>query len=95
MCFWASLLMISFKGLNLMFFIWLSNTTIEVIVGEKKANLNKSLLLLLGIWPEKYGISILEHYFGPLYHVCTHKEYNHSNYHFLSSHAHHIHYQEE
>ena len=58
MSFSTSLLMISFKGLNLIFYIWLFNTTIKVIVGEKKANLNKTLLLLLGIWSKKYGINI-------------------------------------
>ena len=67
-CFWASLLMLNIEIFNLIFYIWLFNTTLEVII--KKFNLNKGLLLLLGLWP-KYGFSISEHYFGPLYHACT------------------------
>ena len=34
--FWASLLMMSSKDLNLIFYIWLFNTTIEVIMKVKK-----------------------------------------------------------
>ena len=33
-CFWASLLMISFEDLILIFYIWVFNTTIEVVMKE-------------------------------------------------------------
>ena len=69
--FWASLLMISFEDLNLILYIWVFNTTIDVIM--KKIQSNKILLFFLGLWPKKHGFSILEHFFGPLYHACTHK----------------------
>ena len=59
--FWVVFLMINFKDLILIFYIWVSNTTIEGIV--KKYNLNNTLLLLLGVWPKKNGFSILEHFF--------------------------------
>jgi hypothetical protein len=49
-CFWASSLMISFEDLNLIFYIWVVNTTIEVIILGGKSNLNNTLLLLLGLW---------------------------------------------
>ena len=32
MCFWASLLMIRFEGLNMIFHIWVCNTKIEIIM---------------------------------------------------------------
>jgi hypothetical protein len=35
MCFQASLLMISFEDLNLIFYIWVFNTTVEVIMERK------------------------------------------------------------
>ena len=50
MCFWASLFMISFEDLNLIVYIWVFNTTIEVTV-KKEFNSNNTLLLLLGLWP--------------------------------------------
>ena len=35
-CFWASLVMISFEVLNLIFYTWVFNTAIEIIMkGEK------------------------------------------------------------
>ena len=49
-CFWASSLMISFEDLNLIFYIWVVNTTIEVIILGGKSSLNNTLLLLLGLW---------------------------------------------
>ena len=40
---------------------------------EKKSNLNNVLLLLLGLSPKyNYGFSIPDHFFGPVYHACTH-----------------------
>jgi hypothetical protein len=50
-CFYASLLMISFEDLILIFCIWVHNLTIEVIV--KKYILNNILLLLIGVWLRK------------------------------------------
>ena len=61
-CFYTSLLMIVFEDLILMFYIWVPNLTIEVII----------LVLLLGVWPRKPRLCIPEHLFGPLYYACTH-----------------------
>ena len=66
-CFWASLLMISFGDLNLTFYTWVFDTRVEDIM-KNKSNFSNTLLLL---WPDNYGFGILEHFLGPLYHVCT------------------------
>ena len=62
MCFWASLLLISFEDLNLVIYIWVFNAIKEVIM-NKKFNLTNNLLLLLGLWQKKtwfkYTIAVI------------------------------------
>ena len=72
-CFWASMFMISLANLNIIFYIWVFNITIEVIMKKIKTtkNPNNTLLLLLNLWPKTLSFSIPEHFLGPLYYACT------------------------
>ena len=63
--FWASFLIKIIEDLNLIFYIWVFNIKIEVIM-KKKSNLNNTLLSLLGLWPKKmvsvYWSTLLVHF---------------------------------
>ena len=48
--------MIGFEDLILIFYIWVPNLTIEVIM-KKQSILNNILLLLIGVWPRKPRLS--------------------------------------
>ena len=54
---------IKFEDLNLIFYMWVFNIIIKVIMERIKSNLNNTLLQLLGVWPKNYGFSIPEHFF--------------------------------
>ena len=61
--------MLSIEDLNLIFYIWVFNTTRKVII--KESNSNIGLLLLLGLWPKQLWFYYTGALFGPLYHACT------------------------
>ena len=63
--------MIEFEDLKLIFYIWVFNIKIKVVMG-KNSNLNNIFLLLLGLWLYIYGFNILKHYFGSFTMLCTH-----------------------
>ena len=59
-CFWASLLMISFEDVNLIFYTWVFNTTIKVALKKKSILNNTLLLLLLDLRLEKFMILVYQ-----------------------------------
>ena len=68
--FWVVFLMISFEDIMLIFYVWVSNTTIE---GAMKIEKN-TLLLLLDVWTKIYGLSIPELFSRILYHARSPKD---------------------
>ena len=56
--------MLSFEDLILLFYIWVFNTTIEEFeIIMKETNLDNTLLLNIGVWPQKM-VSYIEALFG-------------------------------
>jgi hypothetical protein len=47
--------------------LWLA-----LVVSLVGTNLNNTLLLLLDLWSKILCFKYIEHFFGPLYHACTH-----------------------
>ena len=61
-CFWASLLMISFEDLILIIYIWVFNTTIEVVMKESPIQTTICTTFRL-LTKNNYSFSILKHFF--------------------------------
>ena len=64
--------MISFEDLNLIFYIGVFNTTIEVIMKKKSQLKQHFATTFRPLTPQKNHFRIQEHYFGQLRHDCTH-----------------------
>ena len=59
-----------FRDRILIFYIWVPNLTIDVIMKNNQFKKN-ILLLLIGLDQENHGFRIPEHLFRPLYYACT------------------------
>ena len=69
--FFRLLLMISFEDLILVFYIWILDTTLEVIIKKFKLKNIYYYLYCRRLTQKNYEFKVLKHLFGPLCHAWT------------------------
>jgi hypothetical protein len=75
--FWASLLMIRFEDLNLIFYVWVFNTTIEVIMKKKnQTNLNNKFSMTFRSLTHKIMVFVYRNTLFLSTLPCSHPNFN-------------------